>query len=229
MTRSKRARARAACAVPSSSPRAAPRIAPPSTRETPLRWLRRRKDKSGRPLLTEAQLQAGEKLAQDYWHAELQPRVTANWSALAPSDRTRRSAPGVGVEMRDAVVAARQRVNRALEAVGPEMAGIVVDVCCHETGLETAERSAGWPCRSGKVVLDIALTTLARHYGLIAPERAAPARLRHWGDTDYRPTLDAWQPDAARGAHRGTDRGTQQGTHAQTPRPAALPKPAKSA
>ncbi len=76
------------------------------------------------------------------------------------------------------------------------MAGLLIDVCCHETGLEAAERSAGWPCRSGKVVLDIALTALARHYGLIPPERPVAARLRHWGDADYRPTLDAWRSDA---------------------------------
>jgi len=192
-------------------------MATPTARETPLQWLRRRNDKSGRPLLTGPQLQAGEKLAEDYWHAQLMPRITANWSAPAPGERTRRSAPGTGVEMRDAVVAARQRVDRALKAVGPEMAGLLVDVCCHETGLETAERSAGWPCRSGKVVLDIALTTLARHYGLIPPERPPAARLRHWGDADYRPTLDAWQPSA------------RQGTHAETPQPVALPTRAKSA
>ncbi len=110
MKRSKRASARAQSAARRSTPRAAS----PTARETPLQWLRRRKDKSGRPLLTDAQFQAGEKLAQDYWHAQLQPRVTASWSALAPSQRTRRSAPGAGVEMRDAVAAARQRVNRAL-------------------------------------------------------------------------------------------------------------------
>jgi hypothetical protein len=34
---------------------------------------------------------------------------------------------------------------------------------------------------------------LARHYGLIAPERFPFARLRHWGDEDYRPTMDAWR------------------------------------
>jgi hypothetical protein len=181
MSKSKRAAARAA------SP------ASPAVRETPLQWLRRRKDKSGRPLLTEPQVQAGEKLAQDYWHAQLQPRTTANWSAAAPAERTRRSAPGTGVDMRDAVVAARQRVNRALDTVGPEFAGLLVDVCCHDVGLEAAGQAAGWPPRSAKVVLDLALTALARHYGMIPPERPMASRLRHWGDADYRPTLDDWQ------------------------------------
>lgn len=161
--------------------------------EGALSWLRRRRDKSGRPLLTDAQFSAGEKLAADFWHAQMAPRVTANWSSVAPSQRVRRATPGVGVEMSDAVVAARQRFSRALGAVGPELAGILVDVCCHDMGLEAAGHAAGWPQRSAKVVLELALTRLARHYGLIAPERPAASRLRHWGDEDYKPTMDAWR------------------------------------
>ena len=112
MKRTKRASARAV-------PRPAPRSTPPVARETPLQWLRRRKDKSGRPLLTQMQFQAGEKLAEDYGHAQLQPRVTANWSGLAPCARTRRSAPGVGVEMRDAVVAAGRPDGRLADYALP--------------------------------------------------------------------------------------------------------------
>jgi hypothetical protein len=167
--------------------------APQPPRETPLKWLARRKDKAGRPLLTTVQVEAGEKLAQDYWHARLQPRTTSDWSGTAPSARTRRSAPGAGVELRDAVLAARQRVDRALDAAGPELAGLLVDVCCYDVGLEAAEQARGWQPRSGKVVLDLALTALARHYRLIAPERPISTRLRHWGDADYRPTLNEWR------------------------------------
>jgi hypothetical protein len=120
--------------------------------------------------------------------------VTADWSASANGRRTRRAAPGVGVEMGDHVIAARQRVDRALAAVGPELAGILVSVCCHEQGLEVAERAQGWPARSGKVVLQLALTSLARHFGLIAPEPSRAAlRVRHWGSEDYRPDLAAWR------------------------------------
>jgi hypothetical protein len=43
-------------------------------------------------------------------------------------------------------------------------------------------------------VLQLALTRLARHYGLLALEPSPGARrMRHWGDTDYRPTIDAWR------------------------------------
>jgi hypothetical protein len=161
--------------------------------ETALRWLRRRKDQGRRSLMTEAQFDAAERLTADFRHAQLSPRITANWSAAAPSVRTPRSAPGAGVEMSDGAVAARQRFNRALDAVGPELAGVLLDVCCFDIGLEATGRTAGWPRGAARVVLDLALTRLARHYGLIAPERPAAARLRHWGDADYRPTIEVWR------------------------------------
>jgi hypothetical protein len=89
------------------------------------------------------------------------------------------------------VIAAKERVARALEAVGLELAGVLVDVCCELKGLEEAERNGGWPQRAGKVVLQIALK-LARHYGIEPAHRAAHRRMRHWGSEDYRPSLDAW-------------------------------------
>jgi hypothetical protein len=163
-------------------------------REGPLAWLRRRKDRDGQSLITEPQFDAGKRLAADFWHAQMSPRVTADWSATTAGRRTRRSAPGTGVDLKDNVVAARMRVSRALAAVGPELAGILLDVCCHEIGLESAGRTQGWPQRAAKVVLQLALTRLARHYGLLAPDSLPHVRRpRHWGDDDYRPTLDAWR------------------------------------
>ena len=144
--------------------------------------------------LLDGSVAAGERLAADFQRAQLAPRVTANWSAIVPGRRMRRAAPGAGVEVSDNAVAARSRVHRALSAVGPELAGILLDVCCLDVGLEAAERAQRWPQRAGKVVLQLALTGLARHYGLLPPEPTPGAhRLRHWGSDDYRPTLDVWR------------------------------------
>jgi hypothetical protein len=186
--RSRKRRAQSARPLPMQA-RAVQR--PPA--ENALAWLRNRRDRSGRPLITEVQFNAGQQLAADFWHGQLSPRVTANWSTGAPARRTRRSAPGVGVEVRDAVISARKRFYRALDAVGPELAGILVHVCCHDVGLEAAGLASGWPQRAAKVVLDLALIRLARHYGMIAPERPIGTDLRHWGDADYRPTIDGWR------------------------------------
>jgi hypothetical protein len=169
--------------------------------ESPLGWLKSRKDRNGRPLLSDAQFAAGERLRADYWFAHLSPRVTSNWSALAPAERSRRGAPSSAAALRDGVLAAKERVMRALMAVGPEVSGVLVDICCELKGLEDAEKEHGWPQRAGKVVLQIALTRLARHYGLLRDGSGAQARrpLRHWGSDDYRPTLDAWRSDSGAG------------------------------
>jgi Domain of unknown function (DUF6456) len=156
--------------------------------ESPIGWLRRRRDKDGEPLISQAEFDAGERLRADFWFAQMTPRVTADWSS-GPSGHARRAAPGHGVEMQDGVIAARDRVHRALAAVGPELSGVLIDVCCHLKGLEEAERGAGWPQRCGKVVLRVALAGLARHYGLVCPATGS-GRVRHWGGEDYRPELD---------------------------------------
>jgi hypothetical protein len=166
--------------------------------ESPLGWLRSRKDRNGKPLIGAQQYAAGERLRADYWFAQMSPRVTANWSTLAPSERRRRGAPSDAAGLRDEVIAAKERVMRALAAVGPEVSGVLVDVCCELKGLEEAEKVNGWPQRAGKVVLQIALTRLARHYGLLGDGlggRGKGRKLRHWGSEDYRPTLDAWRAE----------------------------------
>jgi len=163
--------------------------------ESPLGWLRRRKGKNGAPLINNEQFEAGERLRADFTRGQMTPNITANWAAPASSRRSRRAAPSGPGGITDDALAARQRVNRALEWVGPELAGILLDVCCYLRGLEEAEKGHGWPKRSGKVILQIALMRLARHYGLgdkPSPSDRRTQKLKHWGSDDYKPTLDVW-------------------------------------
>lgn len=159
--------------------------------ESPIGWLFRRRDKDGNPLISADEFEAGERLRRDFTFAEMQPRVTADWS---PTARCSSGYRGAGPDMTDNAVAAAERVRRALNAVGPELAGILIDVCCHLKGLEDAERKAGWPQRSGKVVLGLALSRLARHYGIgsnrAEPRADAKSAIRHWGDESYRPSAE---------------------------------------
>lgn len=152
----------------------------------PLAWLHQRRDKAGRRLISSEELAAGERLAADFHAAMLHPNVTANWSRSASGRRTRRGPPGVGSEMPDRVLAAK------LRAVGPDHANLLIDVCCFEKGLTEVEKRAGWPQRSGKLVLQFALRHLARHYGLVRDADGAGdvgGRLRHWGADNYRPQI----------------------------------------
>jgi hypothetical protein len=118
---------------------------------------------------------------------QMLPSVTANWSSVSATT------PGAGrLHMAENLVAARQRVDRALAAAGPDLAGILVDVCGFLKGLELIEQERGWPRRSAKVALNIALAAIARHYGLSVSVRgpANSSGLRHWGTEDYRPRIE---------------------------------------
>lgn len=182
-------------AKPTFQPNVRPAI---NDRESPLAWLRQRRDKDGQPMISALAFEAGERLRTDFERALLSPRVTAAWNPAAVPSRTSRGAPGAGLEIAESVVGARQRVDAAVRAVGPELSGILLDVCCFLHGLEEAERNRGWPRRAGKVVLQLALAHLARHYGLDR-QAAGDGRVRNWATPDNRPTIGG--QDAANAGH----------------------------
>lgn len=146
--------------------------------ESPLGWLARRRGRNGEPLIQPVQFQAGERLRTDFTHAQLAPRVTSNWDANA--------ALGDGAAQlnpTDVMVTARTQVQLAMDAVGPEFSGLLLDVCCFLKGLEDVERERRWPHRSAKVVLQLGLDRLARHYGLKNEARGRPhAPIRMWAE-----------------------------------------------
>jgi len=155
-------------------------------RESPLASLGQRKSRDGSAFLSAPELQAGERLRADYNFGQIMPRMSANWEAAVSAGR--RGGGNTKAELSDNALAARQRVNAAIEAVGPELSGVLVDVCCFLKGLEQVETERSWPRRSAKLMLKTALGILDRHY---RPRRRDNGRhgVLHWGAADYRPNL----------------------------------------
>ncbi|MEM9047408.1 MAG: DUF6456 domain-containing protein [Pseudomonadota bacterium] len=129
--------------------------------ESPLAWLSRRSCSGGDPFLARRELEAGERLREDFERAGLGPNVTQNWQRFLTAGTSGGGGgdlPGLAAEE------ARRRVSAALKALGPGLSDIAFRCCCFLEGLEAAEKRLGWSKRSGKVVLKIALGRLADHY-----------------------------------------------------------------
>jgi Domain of unknown function (DUF6456) len=126
--------------------------------ESPLSWLHAHGHLSDRQLL------AGEKLRGDYENACLGARTTMVWDS-SPVSRGKRGAPSPCTPTERALHA-KQRFDGALEALGRDLSDIAWRVICAGEGVPVAEKAMGWPLRSGKLVLRIALDRLGDYYRL---------------------------------------------------------------
>lgn len=133
-------------------------------RESPLAWL------AARGLVSERQSEAGERLRADYETAALGAQVTMCWSPRVDGGGAR-SDPGTRQ------LAAKRRFDAAIAHAGTGLADVLWRVVCAGEAVPAAERALGWPARSGRLVLGLALDRVADHYVLPA-ERAGVDRAR---------------------------------------------------
>jgi hypothetical protein len=121
--------------------------------ESPLVWLH------ARGHLSDRLLDAGENLRADYERAQLSASVTMRWDPVRVKTTGER-----GLSPTERQIAARQRFNGAIAAAGRGLEDILWRVVCAGEGLPEAEKTLGWPARSGKLVLKIALERVADFY-----------------------------------------------------------------
>ena len=128
--------------------------------ESPLDWL------AARGLVSPGQHRAGERLRRDYTRAGLSPRITMDWRRLAEGAGPGGKAGGQGGHGQATLAAidAHRAFHRAIDALGPGLGDVAWRVLCALEPLPEAERALGWPGRSGRVVLTLALDRLRAHY-----------------------------------------------------------------
>ena len=121
--------------------------------ESPLAWLH------ARGHIDMRLFDAGEALRGDYERAQLAPSVTMRWDPVRV-----KSTGASGLSPTERQIAARQRFDGAIRAAGRGLEDILWRVVCAGEALPEAEKGLGWPARSGKLVLKIALERVAEFY-----------------------------------------------------------------
>jgi hypothetical protein len=121
--------------------------------ESPLSWLH------ARGHLTDRLYHAGEALRADYERAQLPASITMRWNPVRVKSTGER-----GLSASERQVAARQRFDGAIKVAGRGLEDILWRVVCAGESLPDAEKSLGWPTRSAKLVLKIALERIADFY-----------------------------------------------------------------
>lgn len=116
---------------------------------------------------------AAQRFQSDLELSGLRQRTTQSWSYASlvlkggkHSSSAQRSEP---IAMLDA----RGRVQKACVAMGPELSGLLIDICLYDKSLAIIEKERGWPARSGKLAVALGLKALTRHYGLDQIARGA--------------------------------------------------------
>ncbi len=123
-------------------------------KESPLGWL------YAHGHLTERQYEAGERLRADWERAQMAPSITMRWDPVRISG----SNPDRGLEPGERQIAAKARFDKATAMAGPGLSDILWRVVCSGEAVGAAEKTMGWPARSGKLVLGLALDRVAQFY-----------------------------------------------------------------
>jgi hypothetical protein len=116
-------------------------------------------------MLDPAERNAGERFLADYHRSTLMQPVTRNWAPTAP--RRGEGRPSGREDAALSAIAAKDRVMKVLDALGPGLARIVEAVLIREESLAAMERRFGWAQRSGRTVVKLALGRLAEIYGML--------------------------------------------------------------
>jgi hypothetical protein len=113
---------------------------------------------AGRTFFAASELRVAALLHAAFVRSECGQVRGADWSGVAPSGAARGPAAERGQHH---AIAARALVEKALAALGGSARAVTIASILHEQGFEAIERRLGWPARSAKIALKLALQQLA--------------------------------------------------------------------
>jgi len=131
------------------------------------------------PFLLPHHIEAARRLANVFERARLRQRVTMSYDPTRTGGRS--SGSPVQGELSASAADARKHLADMAALMPADCWAVLFDICGLDRGLQDVETERDWPRSGGKLVLRIALSHIAMHYGLDAEGRGREAtRQRHW-------------------------------------------------
>lgn len=131
------------------------------------------------PFLQAHHAEAARRLARVFERAHLRQRVTMSYDPTRTGGRN--GGGPVQGELSASAADARKHLADIAALMPADCWAVLFDICGLDRGLQDVEVERDWPRRGGKMVLRIALSHLAAHYGLEAEARGREAmRQRSW-------------------------------------------------
>lgn len=131
------------------------------------------------PFLLPHHVEAARRLAHTFERSRLRQRVTMSYDPTRTGGRS--SGSPVQGELSASAADARKQLADIAAMMPADCWAVLFDICGLDRGLQDVELERDWPRRGGKLVLRIALSHLAAHFGLDAEARGRDAqRQRHW-------------------------------------------------
>jgi hypothetical protein len=131
--------------------------------DAPYQVLSRRRRADGEVWLPPELVAAANRFRETWEIAQIGGPQRRDWDRLVAGGISA-GATGPGQSIATRRLDAERSLDAAMHALGPDLAETVLRGVCHEQGMEEIESRLDFPARSGKIVLRIALRTLARHY-----------------------------------------------------------------
>jgi hypothetical protein len=122
---------------------------------SPIETLRRLRDKSGDHFISQKMLEAGRRFREDFEICKVSSKTEASKSNK--NDGAHHKAPFLGYD-------SRERLNGAIDFLGPMLSDVAIRCFCHMQGMEKLEKELGWSARSGKIVVRVVLMQLESYY-----------------------------------------------------------------
>lgn len=130
------------------------------------------------PFLAAHHVEAARRLSRLFERARMRQRVTMSYDPTRVGGSKGRPQQG---ELAASAIEARRLLVGLAERMPRDCWVMLMDVCGYDKGVQQIETERGWPRRSAKLVLRIALDHLARQMGLGAAARGGEATpMRNW-------------------------------------------------